>query len=175
MPSATHEAGAQKPEPQNGKQIESEIKKDTVRGDAVAPERIVTVLAISPHAGDRVALGNIFAHTKWQVFFARSWREAQRVLAQTRVAVIICERELEDGSWKTVLGETGSQPGAPTLIVTALTVDDVLWAEVLNLGCYDLLMKPFDASEVFRVVGLAWFNWRSRMTQSQSPARAACP
>jgi len=33
--------------------------------------------------------------------------------------------------------------------------DDRLWAEVLNLGAYDLLIKPFDTQEVLRTVGLA--------------------
>jgi DNA-binding response OmpR family regulator len=32
---------------------------------------------------------------------------------------------------------------------------------VLNLGAYDLLMKPFDLTEVFRVVSLAWRHWKN--------------
>ena len=42
------------------------------------------------------------------------------------------------------------------MIVTSRLADDRLWAEVLNLGGYDVLAKPFDASEVARVVGTAW-------------------
>jgi hypothetical protein len=38
-----------------------------------------------------------------------------------------------------------------------------LWAEVLNLGGYDLLMKPFEEAEVYRVVGLAWLFWKDHV------------
>jgi CheY-like chemotaxis protein len=39
-------------------------------------------------------------------------------------------------------------PDPPMLIVTSRLADDYLWAEALNLGAYDVLAKPFDASEV---------------------------
>jgi DNA-binding response OmpR family regulator len=43
----------------------------------------------------------------------------------------------------------------PPLIVSSCVADDRLWAEVLNLGGYDLLTKPFLAAEVSRVVRMA--------------------
>jgi DNA-binding response OmpR family regulator len=43
----------------------------------------------------------------------------------------------------------------PYLIITSRLADDYMWAEVLNLGAYDLLVKPFDPMEVYRVVGFA--------------------
>jgi DNA-binding response OmpR family regulator len=39
--------------------------------------------------------------------------------------------------------------------VTSRLADERLWAEVLSLGGYDVLMKPFDVSEVYRVIRLA--------------------
>ena len=50
---------------------------------------------------------------------------------------------------------------SPLLIVTARCADDQLWAEVLNLGGYDVLMKPFERTEVIRVISLAWLNWKN--------------
>ena len=41
------------------------------------------------------------------------------------------------------------------MIVSSRLADDCLWAEVLNLGGYDLLAKPFAAAEVSRVVKMA--------------------
>jgi DNA-binding response OmpR family regulator len=52
------------------------------------------------------------------------------------------------------------KPNAPALIVTSERVDDRLWAEVLNLGGYDVLMKPLDSTEVGHVINLAWMNWQ---------------
>jgi hypothetical protein len=62
---------------------------------------------------------------------------------------VICERSLPDGEWKDLLGKT------PRLIVTSYAADESLWAEVLNLGGYDVLAQPFDEQEVRRVVALA--------------------
>jgi hypothetical protein len=39
--------------------------------------------------------------------------------------------------------------------VSSRVADDRLWAEVLNLGGYDLLTNPFAPAEVSRVVDLA--------------------
>jgi hypothetical protein len=38
--------------------------------------------------------------------------------------------------------------------------DERLWAEVLNLGGYDVLSTPFAAGEVLRACFLAWQSWR---------------
>jgi hypothetical protein len=37
-----------------------------------------------------------------------------------------------------------------------------MWAEVLNLGGYDVLPEPFDGSEVIRILSLAWLHWRDK-------------
>jgi DNA-binding response OmpR family regulator len=48
---------------------------------------------------------------------------------------------------------------APLLLVTSRHADENLWAEVLNLGGYDVLLKPFDGAEVTRVVAMARRQW----------------
>ena len=50
-------------------------------------------------------------------------------------------------------------PDPPSVIVTSRLADDRLWAEVLNLGAYDVLAKPFDRTEAIRAVGAAWRAW----------------
>ena len=45
----------------------------------------------------------------------------------------------------------------PNLIVSSPRADERLWAEVLNLGAFDLLMgAPFEPEEVLRVTESAW-------------------
>jgi hypothetical protein len=55
------------------------------------------------------------------------------------------------------------------LVVAAPDVDESLWAEVLNLGGYDILKMPFQRQEVIRVLSLAWLRWR-KQTGMQSIA-----
>jgi len=135
---------------------------------SATPDKRVTVLLVSDTPGDSVRLRNIFQHTNWKLLFARNAQEAGAVLAQRQIPVVLTAPELGDGAtWKDLLD---SVPAGvrPRVIVTAPDLDDRLWAEVLNLGGYDVLMKPFDHSEVIRIVSLAWLNWRDEATAQPS-------
>jgi DNA-binding response OmpR family regulator len=131
------------------------------------PEKVVSVLAISPFEDDHVFLGSIFSHSNWHLRGVRSWREALDYLSRSRAAVVLCEKDLPDSDWKQVLVELASLPDAPLMVVTSRWADDHLWAEVLNLGGYDVLMKPFDSTEVIRVVSLAWLNWKNQRERAR--------
>jgi DNA-binding response OmpR family regulator len=124
------------------------------------PERVVTVLVISPVEEDHLILRNLFSHSKWHVDGVSKWESARVHLTLHRTPVVICERDLPDGDWKEVLTALSEFDDPPLLIITSRLADDYLWAEVLNLGGYDVLMKPFEPAEVFRVVSLAWLNWK---------------
>jgi DNA-binding response OmpR family regulator len=124
------------------------------------PERTVTVLAVSPHEEDHILLRAIFGHSNWQLRTARHWHDAQTQLTTRRFSVVVSDAGLPDADWKGVLNGLAKLPDSPVLIVSSRTADERLWAEVLNLGAYDLLMKPFDQTEVVRVIGLAWLNWK---------------
>jgi DNA-binding NtrC family response regulator len=153
----------------------------TSRGEETfQPERTVAVLAISPNEDDHLFLANIFSHTNWQLRAACTWRDALGMLGRQRIPVLVCESQLLDATWKEVLAELAHLPERPVLIVASRLADEAFWAEVLNLGAYDVLMKPFDATEVFRVVSLAWLSWKndrerlvSRSVGSAEYARAA--
>lgn len=69
--------------------------------------------------------------------------------------VVVCDQTFADGDWRELLSDLQAEQQMPPLIVSSRLADDRLWAEVLNLGGYDLLTKPFVAAEVSRVVKLA--------------------
>ena len=119
----------------------------------------VHVLAVSPFESDHRSLAHIFGHTAWEFETARSLEEASAKLRNTPVPVLLCEENLPDGTWKDLLALADRQASPCYVIVTSQSADDRLWAEVLNLGAYDVLAKPFDSKEVFRVIGLAWRHW----------------
>ena len=114
------------------------------------------ILAVFPGGEDRSALERILGQAEWQVRFAGNLEEAQAVLRGCAIAVVLSEGCLPGGhTWKDLLAELQSMPIGRPLIVADRMADDRLWAEVLNLGGYDLLMKPFNAREVLRTVRLA--------------------
>ena len=125
-----------------------------LNGGGIPKDSTTRVLALCPHASDRVHLRKIFRKHAVKLFEALTWREGIKDLVRHQPEVVICEAVLPDGDWKLVLGYTSPLKNAPRLIVISSHANESLWAEVLNLGGYDLLSKPLVEDEVVRVVGL---------------------
>jgi len=136
----------------------------------------VEVLIVNPYVDDHSSLRDIFRHSHWKVYQAFNCREALVLLHEYRIPVIICEQNLPDGNWKTLLQEVEAMPTRPRLIVSSRLATDQLWGEVLNHGGYDVLPTPFDTREVFRVSFLAWHSSRNevqRIAAAHKPAQSA--
>jgi DNA-binding response OmpR family regulator len=115
----------------------------------------VSALAVGEFAQDRPLLHDIFRDLGWQLFEARDRRRAMQCLEHNPVHVVLAESDLPNWNWKKVLNDIRRLSPPPQLIVTSRTADDYLWAEVLNIGGYDVLPQPFERDEVERVVASA--------------------
>ncbi len=140
-----------------------------------AAEDIVTVLAVSPLDEDSRSLEHVFSHSKWEMLRVRTCHEALALLRETEIPVVVCERTLPDGDWKKILAEASTRPTPSRVIVTSQLADDLLWTEVLDMGGYDVLGKPFDSREVVRVISLAWRQWKHEAERSRKKANASSP
>jgi DNA-binding NtrC family response regulator len=124
------------------------------------PQKLATVLLVSPFEEDHAALRAILHRSEWLVSGAKGILEAMTILAgQPPIPVVICERDLPMGDWTALLESMQLLSCPPHLIVSSRQADNRLWAEVLNLGGYDVLATPFDRAEVLRTVQLARLNW----------------
>jgi DNA-binding NarL/FixJ family response regulator len=123
------------------------------------PEAPVTVLLVSAHPSDRISLQRILAGTDWKLQVRTTCHDGITLLRQKRVPVVICDVGEIDTNWRCLLYEMADLATPPKLIVSSRLADERLWAEVLNLGGYDVLSTPFDRGEVLRVCFLAWQNW----------------
>ena len=122
----------------------------------------VSVLLIGPLDSRRYALRSILTPPQWEIREASTYPEAVSILDDPRIGVTICDTELKDGNWQGLLRILQGRTHPPNLIVSSRLADERLWAEVLNLGGYDVLVQPFDRSEVLRVAGMAWMAWHGR-------------
>jgi DNA-binding response OmpR family regulator len=114
-----------------------------------------TILAVFPAGEDQTSLINIFSRSNWRLQFTCTLRETQTALSVSP-GVVISEVQLSDGHcWSDLLDEMQKMECPPPLIVADRLADEHVWAEVLNLGGYDLLAKPFDAKEVLHAVNTA--------------------
>jgi len=123
-------------------------------------DSVLSVLAVFSRGTDSAALERIFSHTSWRLDLCQTLAEARVQLRNARPGVVICDRKFADGNWKHLLRGLPANGAAPKLIVALPAADARLWAEVLNLGGYDALVKPFDSDEVVRLVSVAWLSWR---------------
>ena len=144
------------------------------------PGRVATALLISPFEQDHVYFGNIFSRTNWKLFRANSREEAFAVLARHQVPVIVAEERLGLADWKDILHSMQHMDRAPKLVVASALSDGDLWADVLNLGGYDVLARPFDQREVLHCISTAWLAWKEEgekrsphIVPSQARATAA--
>lgn len=149
------------------------LEADPRTGTTTPPrvrERQQAILLVSPAPEDHIFLQPLLSVAGRKTYFVRTYREALGVLCRDRIAVIICERDLPDGKWKDLLSQIAPLSDPPCLIVASRLADEFLWAEVLNLGGYDVLAKPFDAEEVVRVVTLACDSWEREYFRHQTSA-----
>jgi len=127
--------------------------------ESPARARSITVLSVSPEPEDHRALYAIIRHSKWTLLEASGLASALSLIDRHDIAVILCERDLTPGSWTDILKYVNSLRQPPAVVVTSRLADERLWAEALNLGAQDVLVKPYDRNEVVHSVKLAWDHW----------------
>ncbi len=122
----------------------------------------VKVLALSAAEHDHTCLQHILDHTSWNLWRARDIADAVEKIQRHRIPVVVTSEDLPDGNWRDLLLHLSHLPERPEVILMTAKADELLWSEVLKSGAYDLIAKPFDKSEVFRIVSLAWRQWRDQ-------------
>ena len=142
------------------------------------------VLLICSRSADRDALRQIFDNSHWVSLNAWTATDSLRLLERSYcgIPVVICDYASRECDWKVLLQELEKLAIPPRLIVASQVADESLWAEVLNLGAYDLLLgAPFEPEEVLRVTQSAWRSWNraaanfvSSTTAGSAMAIAAC-
>lgn len=119
-------------------------------------------MLVSPFEEDSRFIRNCLPVDAPHLDTAGNYTQAAGLLQANSFTVVLSERDLPDGSWRDVLNAAELCRSAPLLIVASRHADERLWAEVLNLGGFDVLMKPFDFMETTRVLAMACRQWGSR-------------
>ena len=114
----------------------------------------VTAIVVTADDKARLCLQKAFAASQWRLIFVKDGHEARALLAAEAVPVLIVDAEMGSPSWRELIEQA---PGTKTgnglrIIVLTHRASDRLWAEVYNLGGYDLLSKPLAADDVRWVV-----------------------
>jgi DNA-binding response OmpR family regulator len=145
------------------------------------PANTATVLSLSRQPEDHLDLVNVLAGAEspnapdlqWEVAASATVDSAMSLLQESRIPVVLCEADLGRDTWKRLLDRLPQLDQPPLLIVGSRAADDSLWAEALNLGAYDVLIKPLEPAEVMRTLNSAWLRWnRAYAETSVTPVLA---
>lgn len=130
------------------------------------------VLIISSFEEDHTRFLRILGDCHCEAHAARTCQQGLSILREGAVSIVICERDLPDGTWKDILQALDMLCDRPYLIVMSRLADDYLWVEVLNLGGYDVLAKPLDHKEVARAIDSALENWSQQQCHRERAMKA---
>ena len=130
------------------------------------------ILTVGLNEEDHWVLRQVVGRSGGTLSCSATLAEAMRFMQRKPTPVIVCESNLADGCWRDLLAAAATVGRPPNVIVTSRLADERLWAEVLNLGGFDVLPKPLDSFEVFRVLGSAWRDWHDRETSQEEKADA---
>jgi DNA-binding NtrC family response regulator len=128
-----------------------------------SPECNGLVGVLVSNDGDyRRRIGTLFEAHGWRLHCANDLRETRSLLQNRAIPIAVVDGDAASPSWREVMSDLSHLPcrNTPRLIVTSCHVDDALWAEVLNLGAYDLLVEPLREKQAGWVIAQALSDWR---------------
>lgn len=133
----------------------------------------IELLVVSAVESDLNSLRGILEPIRASLRFSATRAHALELLRAGSIGVVISNAELPDGTWRDFIDPIAVLTPPPDLIVCSRLADERLWAEVLNLGGYDVLAIPFHAGEVEYAVNAACRTYRSKLAAEQARRRPA--
>ena len=127
------------------------------------------VLFVSPHREDATVLSRMLGSLPVPLEHVADLQHARATIQVEPYQVILTEAILSDGTWRDVVDLARRVTPPPAVIVTDASADARFWAEVLNLGAYDLIAQPFATAEVRRILSYAC----SRLSDKSRTAASA--
>ena len=95
----------------------------------------------------------MLAKAEMQVLAVGSCEKARRLLeTYPAVEVVISGLSHPDGNWCDLLNWVVDRSLPASIVITSPDADEGLWSEALWRGAYDLLVDPYESSEVRRIV-----------------------
>jgi len=142
-----------------------------------------TVISVSAVTEDHDALARSFRESEVTLYpnstltlrRCTSLEEALATLHENRIPIVVFDGDALPGSWREIIAGVKDLPAPPCLIVTSSNADDRMWAEALSHGAFDVIPKPFEKTDVIRIVSSAWRRWRLRHGEMAATAESQPP
>jgi DNA-binding response OmpR family regulator len=110
----------------------------------------------------------LFRYFNWRMRQFETCRQVLAFLRRNPIPLIISWSEMPDGNWRDLLRQLMLLTNPPLLAVSYQPRGRYFWSEVISLGGHDVLVKPFNAPDLFRMVSLAWETWKDRNRRARA-------
>ena len=109
------------------------------------------------------SISHLLSDAGFSTHCANSYRAVVNHLSKSRPYLVISDDRLGDGTWEDIMSHVAEMLPSPRLIVLSDAVDASLCAKAINLGAYDVLVRPPRVSEIQRVAHNAAAAARDRV------------
>ena len=119
----------------------------------MSPHENHKVLVIMPRGERRSQLSACLKALGAAPVEVEDCRQARQALARRNpLKVVISDVDFGDGDWRDTLAAAQQRPGGASFLVSTPFADHDLWSEALWRGAHDLLVEPYSALELRRIV-----------------------
>ncbi len=118
------------------------------------PESRHVLLALSDKDGHGVLVSTL-AGMGLDPIYASTLKEARSVLTREPVAIMFCEDQLEDGTFRDILSENARGEGQVPVVVCSSSDDQRLYLDAMWRGAFDFISYPYSPKEIDWIVSCA--------------------
>jgi DNA-binding NtrC family response regulator len=130
-----------------------------------------SILAILPSLPERQAIQSLAGRHGWRLILSGTLERQTTDLAARHKGLILYDRDTPGFEWREAIALLAwSSPGSCIILVSSVA-DQYLWQEVVHLGGYDVVTKPFDSEAVAHTISLAWSYYCHKATKSHPCAQ----
>ena len=128
------------------------------------------VVIVSADGQTQQTLAKLMAKRGLVPIQASTTREAEDILNQEAISLILCSDDMPDGGFGDIVGQTTRTPNRVPVVVVSRLADWERYFNVLRTGAFDLVLYPPIRGELDRVVANALSYGRRERAQQVSAA-----
>jgi DNA-binding NtrC family response regulator len=133
------------------------------------------VLLASERDNDFQTLQAFLQDTKLSVVLALSWGEVASFCGNVVNPVVLVDRHFQGSNWRSTVSSLLNPAANRSLILISDVSDPYLWKELVQHGGFDVLARPFERSEVLRILTFAQKHSEADWPPLHLPQKNASP
>jgi DNA-binding NtrC family response regulator len=118
-------------------------------------DRSIRVVALLAEDSDQSVIIDVCQQNQWELFMVETVEDIRQRTRQIEPQIVLIDRDIAGGSWRVAMSSLTSCSTGTCITLVSSVMDGYLWNEVVRNGGYDVLIKPLQPDEVYRIVKLA--------------------